>query len=155
MHGIQQISVNVGLTSPLLTLSLISSWQSFTADTLRTIVFHMESRSERNSGLFSFLPFNITSEPKLIFPYGLFSLKAEKQTFFLVVVVVLSVFHKPYLILSFNIFVMNFLVRILLCILPLKCASSPVLCAFLDNSPQNYTDFSKSHLLFFFWGDYL
>lgn len=72
------MSVNVGLTSPfLLTLSLIS-WTSFIPDTLKIIVFHMESRSEINVGLFSILPFNITSEPRLILPYGLFSFKAEK-----------------------------------------------------------------------------
>lgn len=85
MHGIELVSINISLISPSLpTLSLISSWQSFTLYTLEVIAFHMESRSKINTDLFSFLPFHIiTSGPRLIFPYGLFQYKTGKQSLLL------------------------------------------------------------------------
>lgn len=43
---------------------------------------------------------------------------------------------------------MNFLVRILLYILPLKCASSSISFTFLDNSLKSYIDVFGSHLFF-------
>lgn len=145
MHGIQLISINADLISPLPTLSPISFWQSFPLYTLKNIAFHMESRSKINVDLFFFLPFNImASRPRLILPYGLFLYKTEKKTD---IFVVLSILHKAQLI--WSIFIMNFLVRILLYILPLKCASFSISFAFLDTSLKSYIDVFGSHLSFF------